>query len=58
MDTDMTAPGFERIVPKHAPLDRIAYGLQFGAGRSGTHARALCSGSSFVMERSTHGDTA
>jgi gluconolactonase len=32
MDTDMTAPGFERIVPKHAPLDRIAYGLQFGEG--------------------------
>jgi sugar lactone lactonase YvrE len=32
MDADMTAPGFERIVPKYAPLDRIAYGLQFGEG--------------------------
>jgi gluconolactonase len=32
MDTDMTTPGFERIVPKHARLDRIAYGLQFGEG--------------------------
>jgi hypothetical protein len=32
MDTDMTAPGFEGIVPKHAPLGRIAYGLQFGTG--------------------------
>jgi gluconolactonase len=32
MDTDMTAPGFERIVPTHATLDRIAYGLQFGEG--------------------------
>jgi sugar lactone lactonase YvrE len=28
----MTAPGFECIVPKRAPLDRIAYGLQFGEG--------------------------
>jgi sugar lactone lactonase YvrE len=31
MDTDMTAPGFERIVPARL-LDRIAYGLQFGEG--------------------------
>jgi hypothetical protein len=28
MDIDMTALGFERIVPKHAPLDRIAYARQ------------------------------
>jgi gluconolactonase len=32
MDTDMTAAGFERIMPQHTPLDRIAYGLQFGEG--------------------------
>jgi hypothetical protein len=43
MDTDMTAPGVEDIVPKHAPLGRIAYGLQVGAGPVWMHARALCS---------------
>jgi hypothetical protein len=32
MGTDMTAPGFERIVPKYAARDRIAYGLRFGEG--------------------------
>jgi hypothetical protein len=26
MDADMTAPDFERIVPKHAARDRIACG--------------------------------
>ena len=32
MDTDMASPGFERIVPADATLDRIAYGLDFGEG--------------------------
>jgi gluconolactonase len=32
IDTDMEAPGFERIVPKDASLDRIACELQFGEG--------------------------
>jgi hypothetical protein len=32
MDTDMTAPGSEGIVLKHAPLSRIVYGLQCGTG--------------------------
>ena len=31
MDTNMTIPGLGRIVSKHAPLNRIAYALQFGA---------------------------
>ncbi|TMB72544.1 MAG: SMP-30/gluconolactonase/LRE family protein, partial [Deltaproteobacteria bacterium] len=32
MDTDKEAPGFSRIVPKEATLDRIACQLQFGEG--------------------------
>src|SRR5207253_11143060 len=32
MDTDMEAPGFARIVPEDASLDRIACQLLFGEG--------------------------
>ncbi len=32
MDSDMTAPGFERILSPDARLERIAYGLEFGEG--------------------------
>ncbi|MFQ5873150.1 MAG: SMP-30/gluconolactonase/LRE family protein [Dehalococcoidia bacterium] len=32
MDTDMRSPGFERIVPENATLDRIAYGCIFTEG--------------------------
>src|SRR3954466_12929203 len=32
MDIDMAAPGFERLVDRGAPLDKIAHGLYFGEG--------------------------
>ncbi len=32
MDIERAAPGFERLVETHPPLDRIAYGLVFGEG--------------------------
>jgi sugar lactone lactonase YvrE len=32
VDTDLAAPGFDRLVEKHPPLDRVAYGLTFGEG--------------------------
>ena len=32
MDIDLIAPGFERLVDRDPPLDRIAYGLTFGEG--------------------------
>jgi len=32
MDTDMIAPGLQRLVDRNPPLDRIAYGLTFGEG--------------------------
>src|SRR3954469_13884780 len=32
VDIDLIAPGFERLVDRDPPLDRIAYGLTFGEG--------------------------
>ena len=32
MDVDMIAPGLERVIDEHPPLDRIAHGLIFGEG--------------------------
>jgi gluconolactonase len=32
VDTDLAAPGFERLVEKRPPLDEVAYGLTFGEG--------------------------
>lgn len=32
MDIDMAAPGLERIIDAHAPLDRVAYGMTFAEG--------------------------
>ena len=32
IDIDMAAPGLERLVETHAPLDQIAHGITFGEG--------------------------
>jgi gluconolactonase len=32
VDTDLIAPGFERVVDRDPPLDRIAHGMTFGEG--------------------------
>src|SRR2546422_8809983 len=32
LDIDMAAPGFARLVPAEAPLDRIHHGMSFGEG--------------------------
>jgi gluconolactonase len=32
VDTDLASPGFERLVERNPPLDRVAYGLTFSEG--------------------------
>src|SRR3990172_7810199 len=32
MDVDMVAPGFERILDANQPLEKVAYGMEFGEG--------------------------